>query len=69
MVLFPFISPLPTDIRFFSFFISSYFGLISFWIGRETNDKKWIARGTESKEAIEKLSLLASTWNFQNSKF
>jgi hypothetical protein len=30
--------------------------------------KKWIARGVECKDAIEKLAISASTWNFQNSK-
>ena len=48
--------------------ISSYFGLVSFWIGRETNSNRWIARGAESKVSIEKLAVLASTWNFQNSE-
>ncbi len=53
----------------FSLLTSSYFGLVSFWIGREANDKKWIARGTESKVSIENLAKLASTWNFQSSEF
>jgi hypothetical protein len=58
---------------FFVRFISSYFGLVSFWIARDLNNKKyiakkWIARGAESKVAIEKLAVLASIWNFQNSE-
>ena len=50
----------------------SYAGLVSFWVAREINDKKkskkWIQRGVECKDEIEKLSVLASTWNFQNSE-
>jgi hypothetical protein len=46
----------------------SYAGLASFWIGREMNDKELIAKGTECKNEIEKLVVLASTWNFQNSE-
>jgi len=46
-----------------------YFGLVSFWIGREANDKKWIARGVESKVSIEKLAVIGSGWNFQNKTF
>eukprot|EP00985_Skeletonema_marinoi_P023684 scaffold15914_cov140-Skeletonema_marinoi.AAC.4 len=30
--------------------------------------KKWIQRGVECKDEIEKLSVLASTWNFQNKR-
>ena len=45
-----------------------YFGLVSFWIGREKNDKKWTAKGAESKISMERLASLASTWNFQNSE-
>ena len=45
-----------------------YLGLISFWIGRETHDKTWFARGAESKASMEKKARLASTWNFQNSE-
>lgn len=47
----------------------SYAGLASFWIGREMNDKELIAKGTECKNEIEKLVVLASTWNFQNSEY
>ena len=46
----------------------SYAGLASFWIGREMNDKDLIAKGTECKNEIEKLVVIASTWNFQNSE-
>ena len=52
-------------------FLYSYSGLVSFWIARESNSKKkkkWIRRGVECKDKIEKLSDLASTWNFQNSE-
>ena len=47
---------------------SSYSGLVSFWVGRETDNQDWIDRGVESKDAIEKLVESASAWNFQNSK-
>ena len=51
----------------------SYSGLVSFWIAREINNdkkksKKWIKRGVECKDEIEKLSVSASKWNFQNSE-
>ena len=50
----------------------SYSGLVSFWVARETNDRKeltkWIRRGVECKDKIEKLSVSASTWNFENSE-
>ena len=46
----------------------SYAGLASFWIGREMDDKELIAKGTECKNEIEKLVVLASSWNFQNSE-
>jgi hypothetical protein len=46
----------------------SYSGLVSFWVGREKNDSKWIARGCKCKEEIEKLAASASIWNFQNSE-
>ena len=52
--------------------LNSYAGLASFWIGRETDgrkSKKWIARGVECKDAIEKLATSASEWNFQNSEY
>ncbi len=52
----------------FLFHDSSYSGLVSFWVGRETDDQEWIARGVESKDAIEKMIKSASAWNFQNSK-
>jgi predicted ATPase len=45
-----------------------YSGLVSFWVGRETDNQDWIDRGVESKDAIEKLVESASAWNFQNSK-
>eukprot|EP00986_Skeletonema_menzelii_P013347 scaffold7689_cov139-Skeletonema_menzelii.AAC.1 len=35
----------------------------------ETNDKVWIARGADSKVSMEKLAVLASTWNFQNKTY
>ncbi len=63
------LSSLVLTFALFSSFTSSYFGLVSFWIGRETDDKEWIARGKKSKVSIEKLAALASTWNFQNSEF
>ncbi len=56
------------DTFLFLSFDSSYYGLVSFWLGRETNDERWVARATESKVSIEKLAVLASTWNFQNSE-
>ncbi len=46
----------------------SYAGLVSFWIGRETNDRELLRKGTECKDKIEKLVVSASTWNFQNSE-
>uniref|UniRef100_A0A7S2LX91 Uncharacterized protein n=1 Tax=Skeletonema marinoi TaxID=267567 RepID=A0A7S2LX91_9STRA len=54
------------------FFGKFYSGLVSFWVARETDDndrkesKKWIKRGVECKDKIEKLSVSASTWNFEN---
>jgi tetratricopeptide (TPR) repeat protein len=55
-------------------FPSRYSGLVSFWIGREINDKKresmkWLARGVACKDEIEKLAASASKWNFQNSEY
>ncbi len=47
----------------------SYAGLVSFWVGRELDEKEWIARGVECKEEIEKLAASASKWNFQNSEY
>jgi len=51
----------------------SYSGLVSFWIGREIKDgkkaKKWLARGAECKDEMEKLAASASEWNFQNSEY
>ena len=47
----------------------SYIGLVSFWVGREKNDKTWIARGIECKNEIEKLAASVSIWNFQNSEW
>ena len=52
----------------------SYSGLVSFWVAREMNDNdrkeltKWIKRGVECKDKMEKLSVSASTWNFENSE-
>jgi len=57
-----------TNIRVFLSHAYSYSGLVSFWVGREKNDKKWIARGVECKDEIEKLAASASIWNFQNSE-
>mmetsp|Transcript_3236 Transcript_3236/g.4867 ORF Transcript_3236/g.4867 Transcript_3236/m.4867 type:complete len:281 (+) Transcript_3236:39-881(+) len=52
------------------FFGKFYSGLVSFWVARETDDKKeltkWIKRGVECKDKMEKLSVSASTWNFEN---
>ena len=48
--------------------LHSYSGLVSFWIGREKDDKNWIARGVKCKDEIERLVVSASTWNFQNSE-
>ncbi|KAK1734218.1 hypothetical protein QTG54_014985, partial [Skeletonema marinoi] len=54
------------------FFGKFYSGLVSFWVARETDDNdrkesnKWIKRGVECKDKIEKLSVSASTWNFEN---
>jgi len=45
-----------------------YFGLVSFWIGREKCDKKWLLRGIASKHALNNLATTASTWNFENSE-
>lgn len=59
-------------------FLFSYFGLVAFWIGRDTRidtrkgraiAKKWKGRGVEAKIAIEKLAALASSWNFQNKSY
>jgi len=56
-----------------TFFGRFYAGLVSFWVAREINDKKkskkWIQRGVECKDEIEKLSVLASKWNFQNKAY
>mmetsp|Transcript_36584 Transcript_36584/g.74669 ORF Transcript_36584/g.74669 Transcript_36584/m.74669 type:complete len:123 (-) Transcript_36584:278-646(-) len=46
-----------------------YFGLVSFRIGREKRDKRWLSRGTESKYALNNLAATASTWNFENKAF
>ena len=51
----------------------SYSGLVSFWVAREMGDNKnkswkWLARGVECKNELVKLSVSASTWNFQNSE-
>ncbi|KAL7431919.1 hypothetical protein ACHAXM_002874 [Skeletonema potamos] len=51
------------------FFRRFYSGLVSFWVGREKNDSKWIARGCKCKEEIEKLAASASIWNFQNKAY
>lgn len=52
---------------------NSYSGLASFWIGREIKDrkkaKKWLTRGAEIKDEMEKLTASASEWNFQNSEY
>lgn len=66
---------------FFSTILSSYFGLVSFWLAREVyhkdkedsrsrkrDSKRWMTRGSEMKDVIEKLATTASTWNFENSK-
>jgi hypothetical protein len=70
-----FISNLHTNLLTLSLLLPrSYCGLVSFWISREINDKKskkskkWIARGVEYKNEIDKLAMSASAWNFQNSK-
>ena len=44
-------------------------GLVSFWIGRETNDREWIARGQKSRLAMSKLVDSASSWNFQSKRY
>ena len=63
---------------YLTLFLFSYFGLVAFWIGRDTRidtrkgraiAKKWKGRGVEAKNAIEKLAALASTWNFQNKSY
>ncbi len=50
----------------------SYSGLVSFWVAREMNGKngsrKWIDRAIECKDEFVKLSVSASTWNFENSE-
>lgn len=44
----------------FKYFI---IGLVSFWIFRQTNDRKWYERGSQSKEAMRKWRE-SSQWNF-----
>lgn len=39
------------------------FGLVSFWIFRQTNDTHWLAKGTDSKDLIQKWEE-TSEWNF-----
>jgi len=51
------------------FFRIFYAGLVSFWIGREKNDRELLRKGTECKDKIEKLVVSASTWNFQNKAY
>ena len=50
----------------------SYSGLVSFWVAREIKDKieskNWIRMGVECKDEFVKLSVSASTWNFENSE-
>eukprot|EP00574_Skeletonema_japonicum_P009992 CAMPEP_0201719324 /NCGR_PEP_ID=MMETSP0593-20130828/4547_1 /ASSEMBLY_ACC=CAM_ASM_000672 /TAXON_ID=267983 /ORGANISM="Skeletonema japonicum, Strain CCMP2506" /LENGTH=767 /DNA_ID=CAMNT_0048209733 /DNA_START=171 /DNA_END=2474 /DNA_ORIENTATION=- len=55
------------------FFRRFYSGLVSFWVAREMNgkngSKKWIERAIECKDEFVKLSVSASTWNFENKSF
>lgn len=46
-----------------------YEGLASFWIGREKNDKRRMAKGRAARAAMAKLVESASRWNFQNKLF
>lgn len=54
----------------------SYFGLVSFWLGRELEGKSkkrkrlaWLSRGSECKHALNNFAMKASIWNFENSKW
>jgi len=42
--------------------IRFFIGLISFWVYRRTNDRKWYERGSQSKEAMRKWAE-SSKWN------
>jgi hypothetical protein len=47
---------------------SSYFGLVSFWIGRVEGDNNWVAHGVKAKDTFATLAGSVSPWNFQNSE-
>ncbi|KAL7535064.1 hypothetical protein ACHAXR_009250, partial [Thalassiosira sp. AJA248-18] len=42
-----------------------YEGLVGYWIGREESSAMWMAKGNESKVAMQKFAA-CSKWNFEN---